>query len=291
MSVTLSQNSYGKSSVRVAKITRHADYHDFKEVSVNMQLTGEFEKVYKEGDNTPVLPTDTMKNTVYALAKNHPLKTIEEFGLTLAQHFLDHNPQVSGAAIELHETLWQRTTLTPEQQNPTPHPHAFMKARQETWTSSITNDRKRITVKSGLKHLVILKTTDSGFSNFLHDRFTTLQDADDRIFATDLQANWLYHQHTLDFAMSRQTVRQILLETFAQHHSLSVQHTLYAMGEAVLEKCPEVEEIDLVMPNKHYLLFDLNRFGMENRNEIFIPTDEPFGRIAGTLRRDRSKPE
>lgn len=286
MSVMLSQNSYGKSSVRVAKITRSADYDDFKEVSVNMQLTGEFEKVYKEGDNTPVLPTDTMKNTVYALAKNHSLATIEEFGLTLAQHFLDHNPQVAGATIELNETLWQRLVIASEKQDSMPHPHAFMKAGQETWTSLITNDRKRISVKSGLKHLVILKTTNSGFSNFLHDRFTTLQDAEDRIFATDLQADWLYDRHALDFAMSRQTVRQILLETFAQHRSLSVQHTLYAMGEAVLEKCPEVEEIHLVMPNKHYLLFDLERFGMKNPNEIFTPTDEPFGRIAGTLRRD-----
>lgn len=160
-----------------------------------------------------------------------------------------------------------------------------MKAGQEIWVSKVSNDRERITVKSGLKNLVILKTTDSSFSNFLHDRFTTLQDADDRIFATDLQADWLYRHHGIDFASCRNAVRQSLLETFAQHNSLSVQHTLYAMGEAALEKCTEIEEINLVMPNKHYLLFDIGRFGMENRNEIFTPTDEPFGRIAGTLRR------
>ncbi|MGH7492761.1 MAG: factor-independent urate hydroxylase [bacterium] len=285
MPVILSQNCYGKSSVRVAKVTRHADHHDLKEVAVNIQLAGAFEQVYCEGDNRAVLPTDTMKNTVYALAKSHALHTIEEFGLLLARHFLDNNTHLFEVGIELEETLWQRLTAPASTPTPKPHPHAFVSTGHETWTSLITQNRTGPVLRSGLRNLLILKTADSGFSEFLRDPLTTLKETDDRIFATDLQADWLYESSAIDFTRCRQIVQQALLETFAQHRSLSVQHTLYAMGQAALEQCHEVSEIHLVMPNKHYLLFDIERFGMENQNEIFVPTEEPFGRIEGTLRR------
>ena len=285
MPVVLSQNCYGKSSVRVAKVVRHPDRHELKEVAVDIQLTGYFESVYRAGDNSPVLPTDTMKNTVYALAKEHALLTIEDFGLSLARYFLDNNPQISSARIELAEKLWQRILTSSTAQAAAPHPHAFTSAGSEQWTSVITPDRTSTSIRSGLKDLLLLKTKDSGFSGFPRDKFTTLKETDDRIFATDLQTSWLYRGENIDFARCRQALRQTLLETFARHRSLSVQHTLYAMGEAALENCREVEEIHLVMPNKHYLPFDLERFGMENHNEIFVPTDEPFGRIEGTIKR------
>lgn len=283
MAITLSQNSYGKSSVRVAKVTRHADRHDFKEITVNVQLTGAFENVYRDGDNSLVLPTDTMKNTVYALAKTHPCLTIEEFGLELARHFLEHNPQIARVNIELLETLWQRIAAGAPGRE-IPHPHAFTRV-SEKGTCRIAQNRSALSITSGLKDLVLLKTTDSGFSNFRRDQFTTLPETDDRIMATSLEAEWLYAGAANDFNLCRGVIRQSLIETFAQHRSLSVQHTLYAMGEAALEKCSAITDIHLVMPNKHYLLFDLARFGMENRNEIFTPTDEPFGRIEGTVRR------
>jgi urate oxidase len=285
MPVILSQNCYGKSSVRVAKVTRHADHHDLKEVTVNVQLAGEFERVYREGDNRTVLPTDTMKNTVYALAKKHALHTIEEFGLVLARHFLDNNPQLSEVRIELLETLWQRLATSATAATAKPHPHAFVSAGNEKCTSFVTQNRGGLALQSGLRNLLILKTTDSGFAGFLRDPLTTLKETGDRILATDLEATWRYEGGEIDFSRCRQRVRQALIESFAQHRSLSVQHTLYAMGQAALEQCCEVSEIHLVMPNKHYLLFDIERFGMENHNEIFVPTDEPFGRIEGTLRR------
>ncbi len=286
MSITLSHNCYGKSSVRVAKVTRHADHHDLKEVAVNMQFSGAFEQVYCEGDNRTVLPTDTMKNTVYALAKKHALRTIEEFGLALGQHFLAHHPQIASATVELIETLWQRIPSSPAGKVEPLPAHAFVSAGREQRTCCITQRRDQLAVESGLKDLLILKTTGSGFADFLSDQYTTLQDTHDRILATSLDASWRYRDPANDYDHCHNLIRQTLMETFARHQSLSVQHTLYAMGGAALEKCHEIVEIHLVMPNKHYLLFDLTRFSMENQNEIFVPTDEPFGRIEGTLKRN-----
>ncbi len=317
MQAVLSQNCYGKSSVRFAKIIRRPNYHDFKEVNVGIQLEGDFETVYTEGDNRKVLPTDTMKNTVYALAKEHSLNSIEEFGQALAQHFLRHNPQVSCVRIELSEKLWQRVivselgghTLTEKflENNPqisraslqqwrqmivaelgkeaAPHPHTFISAGNEKWTSTITLRRDQLTVEAGIENLLILKTTDSGFENYIKDQYTTLKETNDRILASDVNLRWSYASANIDFNRCRQTIRQAVLDTFAQHYSYSVQQTIYLLGKAVLEKCAEVTEINLVMPNKHYIPFDLERFGMENHNEIFVPTEEPFGRIEGTMRR------
>ncbi len=282
MQAVLSQNCYGKSSVRFAKIMRRPNYHDFKEVSVNIQLEGDFEKVYAEGDNRKVLPTDTMKNTVYVIAKEHALNSIEEFGQALAQHFLQNNPQVSCARIQLAEKLWQRV-VTGESYNA--HPHTFISAGNEKWTSSITLTRDKLAIESGIENLLILKTTDSGFENYIKDQYTTLKETSDRILASDVNMHWRYTSANIDFNQCRQTIRQTVLDTFAQHYSYSVQQTIYVLGKAVLEKCAKVTEISFVMPNKHYIPFDLARFGMENRNEIFIPTEEPFGRIEGTVRR------
>lgn len=317
MQTILSQNCYGKSAVRFAKIMRRPNYHDFKEVSVNIQLEGDFETVYTEGDNRNVLPTDTMKNTVYALAQEHSLDSIEAFGQTLARHFLQNNPQVSCARIELAEKPWQRVviseagghTLTEQflENNPqisrtglqqwrqmmaaelgqdaTPHPHTFISAGNEKWTSKITLTRKALAIASGIERLLILKTTDSGFENYIKDQYTTLKETSDRILASDVNMRWQYASANIDFNRARQIIRQAVLDKFAQHYSASVQHTIYLLGQAVLEKCPEVVEVHLVMPNKHYIPFDLERLGLENRNEIFVPTEEPFGRIEGRVRR------
>lgn len=286
MAITLSQNNYGKSSVRLAKITRHADFHDFKEMTVNIQLSGDFEKAYTDGDNRTVLPTDTMKNTVYALAKDHPLHTIEEFGLMLAQYFVKNNSQVSDARIEIIESLWRRVHGPRDRQSEQRHPHAFLSGGNEKASTSITHSHLASSVSSGISGLLILKTTDSGFENFLKDRFTTLKEASDRIMATSLKATWDYDKNDVDFAETRKKIRELIIQTFAHHKSLSVQHTQFAIGRAILENCPEVSEIHLSMPNKHYLPFDLERFGIENQNEIFVPTDEPFGLIEARLTRE-----
>src|SRR5262245_13954707 len=121
MPVRLVHHRYGKSRVRLVKVTRLPDRHQLKEVTVSIHLQGDFEAAYAEGDNRRVLPTDTLRNTVYALAKDHPLEQIEEFGLFLGQHLLETVTGLSLARIDLAEEPWERVTIAG-----TPHGHAFV---------------------------------------------------------------------------------------------------------------------------------------------------------------------
>lgn len=282
MKFELTQNSYGKSAVRLAKVTRHPDYHEFKEVHVNILLEGDFEKVYTEGDNANVLPTDTMKNTIFALAKDHPLTSVEEFGLFLAQYFLEYNPQVSKVTLDLSQVKWKQLTV-----DGAPHPHSYIGCGNEKATANIVRTHNETSLKGGIRDLRILKTTDSGFENYIVDRFTTLPPTSDRIFATELEAVWDYSTtEGIHFQKTRKKIRETLLTAFAQHHSLSVQHTLYAMGEEALQEVPEISEISMKMPNLHYLLVNMKPFGMENNNEVFLASGDAYGFITGKLRRN-----
>ena len=142
-------------------------------------------------------------------------------------------------------------------------------------------------MEAGIDDLLVLKTTNSGFEGFLRERYTTLPETDDRILATVITASWVYGDATgLDFDGLWRRMRQRILETFTDHYSPSVQDTLYRMGRAVLIQFPEVEKIHLSLPNKHHLLYDLGRFGMENEGEIFHATSEPYGLIEGTVERE-----
>lgn len=274
MPVLLAENNYGKSRVRLVKVTRHPDRHDLKELTVHIQLEGDFATAHTAGDNSKILPTDTMKNTVYALAKDDPLDEIEEFGERLAGHFLKNNSQVSRVRVELDEHLWTRMTAT-----------AFLGGGSEKRVARITGTRETMTVESGIEDLTVLKTAGSAFGGFVHDRYTTLKETKDRMLATAIKVSWLYARPGPPFGPCRQAVRQVILDTFAGHDSQSVQHTLYAMGEAVLKAREEISEIRFSLPNKHCLLVDLKPFGLENPNEIFVPVDEPHGLIEATLRR------
>ncbi len=280
MNIQLSSTSYGKSAVRVMKLNKHANWHEIKEVDICTLFEGAFEEAHTDGDNSNVLPTDTQKNTVYALAKDHPLQTIEDFGLHLAKHFLDGNPQIHKVRIELLQKQWAQIM-----DDGKPHPKAYQRAGNEKWTAVIEMTADKTTVQSGISDLLILKTTDSGFSNFKRDEFTTLKDTEDRIFATNLAAHWHYVGTDLDFVTLRKTIQSTLLSAFANHKSLSVQHTLYAMGKQVLETVEQVQKIDIDMPNKHHLLVNLEPFNLPNHNEIFVVTDEPYGVIRGALER------
>jgi urate oxidase len=140
-------------------------------------------------------------------------------------------------------------------------------------------------VSSGVTNLVLLKTTDSAFVDFARDQFTTLSDTNDRILATAVTASWRYRTGMRDFAV-RDRVRQALVETFAGHDSRSVQHTLYAMAQAALDVCADITDITMSLPNRHHLLVDLTPFGLDNPNEVFVATDQPYGLIEATVRRD-----
>ena len=227
-----------------------------------------------------MLPTDTMKNTVYALAATGRVRDAESFGLLLARHFLDRNPRLERVRIDITEHAWGRIASGDRE-----HGSAFVRQGPETRTSTIDADRQLMTVEAGVADLVILKSSHSAFAGFPRDEYTTLPETDDRIFATSLTATWRYHDLDVSFDTAWRAVHKALLESFAEHHSASVQHTLHAMGQAVIESVDEVTSIHLVMPNKHHLPVDLARLGLENRNEIFVPTDEPHGLIEGTVTR------
>ena len=281
MKIKLGNNAYGKNAVNISKIIRHKDHHEFRQLSVSIALQGDFETAHTAGDNTKILPTDTQKNTVYVLAKEHLAGSIEDFGIVLSNHFLNDNKQLSSARIDITEHLYHRLVF-----NAMEHPHTFISSGNEKRTTVIEQDRNKLTVTSGIKDLLILKTTDSAFKDYIKDPYTTLKETDDRIMATQFTAEWIYTSHQLNFAGLYTNIRSSLLKTFSDHKSLSVQHTLYAMGEHVLKSFDEVKEISLVMPNKHHILFNLEQFGLENNNEIFIATDEPFGYITGTVTRE-----
>jgi urate oxidase len=277
MPVTLSDNSYGKQAVRLVTVRRRADGDRLQDVTVAICFEGDFTAAYTEGDNAGVFPTDTMKNTVYALAAEHPFDDVEDFGLALTDHFLQASTKLDRVHVDLTEHLWEPIL-------PGGAAHAFRRAGSETRTAQVTRDRNGSRVLAGLEDLVVMKTAKSAFEGFPRDRFTTLKETADRLFATSVRATWRYSRPAVAYGALWRDVRRKLLETFAEHDSRSVQHTLHAMGEAVLESF-DVEEIHLAMPNRHHIPVDLTPFGLENRNEIFVATAEPYGLIEGTLRR------
>jgi urate oxidase len=261
------------------KVARHGERHDLQEITVEIAFEGDFEAAHTSGDNANILPTDTMKNTVYALAKQQPvLEEIESFAVRLADHFLHRNPQVSRVIVGIAEHQWARIAIGGR-----PHQHSFARGSEEKRTTTVTATREYLTIESGVADLLVLKTTMSGFFSFLKDEYTTLPETAERIFATSVKATWLYSRPEAATAVIWHGVRQLILETFAQHDSLSVQHTLYAIGQTVLESYEDLIEISLSMPNKHCLRVDLSQFGMDNNNEIFVPTDEPHGLIEARL--------
>jgi urate oxidase len=276
--LSLAANSYGKSGIRLVQVRRGDGRHDVKDLAVAVRFEGKFEAAHVEGDNADLLPTDTMKNTVYALAKGFTSGEIEDFGLALSEHFLRENPQVSRAEISIEERRWDRIGET-----------AFQGSSRERRTARVSRARDSLIVESGLRDLLILKSAQSGFVGFKRDRFTTLKETNDRILATSLTTVWTHAAAAPRAAWD--AVRKTLLDAFAAHRSASVQHTMYAMGEAVLAKHESLSQIRMTMPNKHHLLVDLTPFGLENENEIFVATEEPYGLIEATVTRSRSNSE
>jgi urate oxidase len=278
---TLGENRYGKSRVRLSRITRHGDRHEFNEWTVKVLLEGDFETSFTEADNSKILPTDTMKNTVYSVARDSKSVTIEEFAMELGDYLLTNNPQVSGALVEIEEKAWERIVI-----DGTPESTTFRLGGSELHTVRAVRDQGREwSVRSGIDGLVILKTTKSEFTGYIKDKLTTLKPATDRIFGTQATITWDYSAASPNFAQARTRILAALLKEFAAHHSMSVQHTLFDMGKAALEAAPEIARINLTMPNLHHLLADLSPFGQNNPNHIFVPIDEPHGYIEATIER------
>ncbi len=281
MNISLSRQSYGKANVRLSYIDRGEQQHNFTQLAANIALEGDFDSAYTDGDNSLVVPTDTMKNSVYAIARLHGVDSIENFGRELANHFYDNFEQVSTSTVTVTEQLWQRIDL-----DGADHGHAFTGGGSEQNTCKICSSVDGVAMTSGLQGLQILKTSGSGFEGFHQDKFTTLKATNDRIFATTIAADWTCPDEHHDWTTTRQTVRSLLLDVFCHQYSPSVQKTLHEMAASVLSACPEINEISLNMPNQHHLLADMDKLGLENQNDIFVPTPEPFGVISATIRRE-----
>ena len=275
----LGANRYGKSGIRLVKVVRGQDRHQVRDLTVAIALEGEFAASYVDCDNTNVVATDTMKNTVYALAGEHLTGPIENFAMVLAQHFLEVD-QVDRAIVTIEEHRWTPIGSAPD---------AFTRDRSSTRTAVVDSRRAETTIEAGIADLTVMKTAKSAFSGFPRDEFTTLPETDDRLLATRVTATWRYDSSAValavDFDALFNAISGTLLDVFAEHHSASVQASIWIIGRAILERHPEVAEVSMTLPNLHHWLADLARFGLPNDREIFIPTTEPFGLIQATVRR------
>ena len=277
----LGENRYGKSRVRLSRITRLNDRHEFNEWTVHVMLHGDFETSYTQADNSKVLPTDTMKNTVYYVARGSKAETIEAFACELGDYFLANQQQVAKVSIEVQEKAWQRMMV-----DGAPEATTFKLGGPEVQTVHAERERSSAwNVTSGVDGLTILKTTKSAFTGYIKDKLTTLKPATERIFGTRATVTWEYTAAAPDYAEVRARILAALLKEFAGHDSMSVQHTLFDMGKAALAAAPEIARIRLSMPNLHHLLAELSPFGLDNPNHIFVPIDEPHGTIEATVER------
>ena len=271
----LAANRYGKSAIRLVKIVRGPDRHAVRDLTVAIALDGDFASSYVDGDNTLVVATDTMKNTVYAFAREYLTGPVEAFGTVLARHFAAI-PQVERATVSIEDHAWLPIGDAPD---------AFSRDKSSTRTAVVAAERDgELTVDAGIADLTLMKTGKSAFAGFPRDAYTTLPDTDDRIMATKLSATWRYGGPT-DFDASFAAVGRTLLDVFAAHESASVQHSIWIVGRAIIDAHPEVAEVTMTLPNLHHWLADLSPFGQPNDREIFIATTEPHGLIQATVRR------
>ena len=289
MAYVLTDNQYGKAENRMVRFYKDSPRHEIHDLNVTTALRGDFEQAYLTGDQSKVLPTDTQKNTAFSYTKEKGVPSIEEYGLHLARHFVDDVEPVSGARVEIEEFLWERAIVDGAE-----HDFTWLRKGQEIRTSAITVDAAGEYVISGLKDLVILKSTGSEFAGFLSDEYTTLKETHDRVMATALDVKWRYagigDGASVDFNAIYASAKSLMVKEFATLQSLALQQTLWHMGTAVLDAHPEIVEIKLKAPNKHHFDYDIARFGVEQQNEVFHADDRPYGLIEATIARDDAPP-
>jgi urate oxidase len=278
MSTLIGTNRYGKGRVNVARVIHHEEHDDYRNVTVDVMLQGDFDDAFLTGDNHNIVPTDTMKNTVWAFAAEHLMNSIEDYGVSLARHFVRDFEAITAAEITLEEHIWQRINIRDK-----PSPFAFRAIGPEMRMAIITETGDEIQIKAGFAGLPILKTRGSAFEEFTRDKYTTLWEAPDRLLATEISAYWLYNRADVDFDNTWHDVRRLLVETFVEHESRSVQNSLHAMGSNVLAEHKAISEITLRLPNKHHFEVDLRPFGIRV-DDIFFPVNNPHGTIEGTIR-------
>ncbi len=280
--IEVGANAYGKSAIRLVKVVRSETPHRVRDLTIAIALEGDFAASYRAGDNSAVIATDTMKNTAYALAGEYLTGAIEDFAIVLGRHFLDQGKEVEQARVTIEEHAWRPIGAAPD---------AFTRDTSETRTALVVVGRDGTRVRAGIDGLSVMKTTRSAFSGFPRDRFTTLKETEDRIMATKVSASWAYDPTAaVDFERSYGAVHETFLAVLADHHSVSVQASIWIVGQAILERHAEVSEISMSLPNLHHWTYDLAQFGIENDREVYISTTEPHGLIEATIRRSDAAP-
>ncbi|UFS76769.1 urate oxidase [Tardiphaga sp. 37S4] len=276
----LIKNRYGKGRVRIMRIHRDGDKQDVSQLSIRAMLEGDFGRAYTDADNSTSTSTDTIKNIVNVVARENTALSTEEFCQVLAKRYLDLYPQASSVSITAHETKWARLAVDGEL-----HPHAFLLDSNGKPTVEIVATRDGMTMSSGLDGFTFMKSTQSGWENYYTDKYSTIQPTNDRICATSMVASWTWSGKPASYTATNKKILDTLLKEFATTYSPSVQNSLYRMGEKVLAAVPEISEISMACPNIHYILMNLSAFGLDNNNDVFLPTDEPHGQIECTVGR------
>lgn len=282
MAVKLVGNSYGKGDVRLTRLSKDGSEYAVHQLSTHVALEGDFAAAYINGDNRMVIPTDTVKNTMYVLARQFGVPSPEAFALHTANHFLTRYPHVTGAKVLVEETPWERLVLDGKA-----HPHAFLGGSSERRVFEYRQNRGEApSMLGGIDGLLVLKATGSAWLDFWRDEYTTLEDREERILSTIIKARWRFATPPTDWNLSFAAIRSAMIEKFATHHSPGVQRTILELGEAALAACPQVDEVTITLPNKHHLPVDLTPLGLDNPHLVFQPVDEPYGLIEGVMRRE-----
>jgi urate oxidase len=279
--MALVRNTYGKARVRIMRLKRDGERHEVRELTVQAMLEGDFARSCTAADNSSVIATDTIKNLVNIVAHENSGLDAELYCSALARRFLDLYAQVARAVVTAHETRWTRLAVGGK-----PHAHGFLLDGNGRPVAHVNATREAVAVQSGIEGFTFMKSTASGWENFVRDAYTTLPETADRICATSMDARWSWQTAPADYAAANARVLTTMLDVFVTTYSASVQDSLYRMGEAALSAVPEIAEISLACPNKHYLPINLGPFGLENGGTVFTPTDEPHGQIECTIARE-----
>ena len=279
--MSLIKNRYGKGRVRVMRIHRDGDRHEVSQLNIKAMMEGDFARTFTYADNSNMVSTDTIKNVVNVVARENTSLSPEEFCQVLAKKFLDTYPQVASVEITSHETKWERLSFGGK-----PHPHSFVLDSNGKPTVEVTAKRGGAsTLVSGIDGFAFMKSTQSGWENYVKDRYTTIPETADRLCATSMVASWKWADRPASYPAANARILATLLEVFSTTYSKSVQDSLYRMGEAALAAVPEISEISMACPNMHFIPMNLSAFGLDNNNDVFLPTDEPHGQIECTVGR------
>ena len=277
----LIKNKYGKGRVRVMRIHRDGDRHEVSQLNVKAMIEGDFARAYTQADNSTSVSTDTIKNVVNVVARENTGLSTEEFCQVLAKKYLDSYPQVTSVAVTAHETKWNRLSIGDK-----PHPHSFvLDSNGKPFVEVAASRGGPSTLMSGIDGFTFMKSTQSGWENYAKDRYTTIPPTGDRMCATSMVASWKWSAKPSNYPATNAKILATMLEVFSTTYSSSVQDSLYRMGEAALAAAPEISEVSMACPNIHFILMNLSAFGLDNNNEVFLPTDEPHGQIECTVGR------